>query len=315
MKKISILISLILFLLMGISVYSQEPAPTPREDSQNWQYCTTKTDKNGNTHQYCTQKNPLLIKIDESEVTNPSANLQRQNIDQSKNRNFSTNIKFAVEIFCLIFTTIATIFIAIFNRRLWKITRELWNTSEGQRTAMENQVVELRKSVEATERAANAAKESAESLPITERAYLFVKVKEGEYRPKGVLEYGNDRTIFINIEIINYGRTPAIISESNMWGQYEVKIPEGSWEKMPLKTIPPNIVITSGKPFIHTGEITMPNFELEAIVNGNLPLECKGEIKYKDIFKKEHRTWFTWYWDCNINGFRISNFEYNNGYD
>jgi hypothetical protein len=196
---------------------------------------------------------------------------------------------------------IATVFMAIFTGCLCWSTKKLWKTTT--------------ESVKATEKAADAAQKSANAIPIAERAYLFVEVKREEYVPKGVLEYGNDRTISIDILIRNHGRTPAIISESLMNVQYPIIFPDGDLEKIYLANIPPSIVIASEKPFKHTSQIKIPMADMDRIDRGDVKLECRGEIKYKDIFKKEHRTWFTWYWDHNINGFRISNFEYNNGYD
>ena len=121
--------------------------------------------------------------------------------------------------------------------------------------------------------------------------------------------------LHIIIHVSNYGRTPAIISESCIKIQYQVGLPKGTWETFELNAIPISTVITIEKPFSQTSEIKIPKFEWESIEKGNSRLLCIGEIKYKDIFNKNHRTWFHWYWNQRLKCFEISNAEHNNGYD
>jgi len=295
-KIIFLTLTFILITFSGL-VYSNEPSPTPGENSQNWQSCATKTNKNGNAHQYCTPKEPLLIKIDESKVANQNTDTQRQNIEQK------SFIEHTVEIISPFLSAIATIAIAIFTIFLVIYNKKMWETTA--------------QSVAVAKESADAAKKSAEVLPITERAYLFIDdVKQREQHANTVIAYGNDRIIGINIEIKNYGHTPAIIDDSSIKIQYRVDYPnEGDLEMLFLKPIPPNTIIASGKPFIHTGEIKIPRVELMAIERGDTYLFCEGEIKYKDIFKENHRTWFSWHWKHELNCFKISNLDYENGYD
>jgi hypothetical protein len=155
---------------------------------------------------------------------------------------------------------------------------------------------------------------------MAERAYIFITNVNQSQSVRTVEDlgdkfYGDYTKMVIDVEIKNYGRTPAIITENWMKVQYAVKFPEGALEPISLKIIPPNIVIASGKPFIHTSEIKIPNNEWAAIGRGESQFRCLGQIEYKDIFKKDHKTWFTWYWDHRLRCFKISNFEYNNGYD
>ena len=195
MKKIIILISLILFLLAGANVYSQEPTPTPRKDGQNWQNCSTKTNENGNTDQYCTQKEPLLIKIFGSEGTNPNADKQRQDIDQK------SSTKHIIDLVSIAITAIATVVVAFFTGLLWYYNKKLWKTAA---------------------QSAEAAKKAADALPIIERAYIFIET----CGPNSFV--GNNFTI--GAKISNFGKTPAIlikIDAAYIWEeQYPIKFPE-----------------------------------------------------------------------------------------
>lgn len=120
MKKIIILISFTLFLATGINSYSQEPPPTPRESRHDQQSAATTTDSKGSSHQDRTPNAAAIPKTVVGEMANPNGGEQRQNVDQrSSQNNF-------IDIISIILTTLATIAIAIFTYRLYRINRELF---------------------------------------------------------------------------------------------------------------------------------------------------------------------------------------------
>lgn len=274
MRKIIILVSSIIFLLMVINSYSQEQSPTPREDSQNWQNCTTKTDKNGNTHQECTQKEPLLIKEVASKVSKPDTNKQRQNIDQS------SSAKDFVNIVSILLTAIATIAVAIFTFLLARYNKKMWETTN--------------KVAEATKDAAGASIESVKSLPTIERAYLFIDSIEW---PKG--EAGFTLSEYNNLDLIkgmikNVGRTPAILCNVSA----KVSIKESEYptrEAVRGKSeivFPKGVIIKSdGTEIFSCGEVIGPSIMTESEFSQSTIL-CYGYVIYEDIFGKSHETGF-----------------------
>jgi hypothetical protein len=281
MKKIIIFISLIFFLFVVISVYSQEPTPTPREDSQNWQSCSTKTDKNGNTHQYCTQKVPLLIKEVESKGTNPDANKQRQDVDQE------SSTKKIIDIVSIAFTAISTLAIAIFTLFLVCYNKKMWKTTI--------------RSVEATEIAAKAAKESAEALPAIERAYVFVEVEYGCKNPKphdvdyfANALYGKFRDFNFQVILHNHGKTPAIVSHVRYSIIKSDRVPKTEADLIgsEYRNFEPCIIIESGGVYCKEINHELAEEEWKQIWGKNKLVLCLVQITYVDIFSIQHNTTF-----------------------
>ena len=179
MKKIIIFISLIFFLFVGISVYSQEPSPTPLKTSQEPQ-TNTKTINQASKNDHNISTN-VTFKIDG--YTNTAKTEEDSNNGTTdSDAETSSNWWMAWFTGALVLVAICQFVAMILQYR-----------------AMRDQVKELRESVDATKEivgisnqslftsgnqshhmavAAQAAKKSAESLPIIERAYIFVKIEE-----------------------------------------------------------------------------------------------------------------------------------------
>ena len=275
MRKSIVLLFMTAFLVSAVNVYSQEPSPTPRENSQNWQSSATKTDKKGNTYQDCTQKGPLLIKaMKDSEVANQINKAKTQNIDQS------SSAKDFVNIVSVLLTAIATAIIAIFTIVLTIYNKKMWKTTN--------------KVAGATKDAADAAKRSADSLSITERAYLFIDFIEW---PKGELgftlsEY-NKLTPIKGI-IRNVGRTPAILCKvSSMVSIKESEYPTKEAVRGKLEiSVPKGVIIKSdGTENFSCGGAIGPSIMTESEFI-QATILCYGYVIYEDIFGKSHETGF-----------------------
>jgi hypothetical protein len=122
---------------------------------------------------------------------------------------------------------LATIMVGVFTFTLWRTTARLWQTSRDQARHMERSVV-------SGEKAADAARDSADALAQTERAVVFVvyaddNVGEEENRLRKVMNDNNlsedaARNEFRSLRIAaryrlkNYGKTPAFLGaiEHNM---------------------------------------------------------------------------------------------------
>lgn len=199
MKKIIILLYLLLFLLVGIRVYSQEPTPTPSITSYQQQSPPKGVDNKSNNNQQYT-KNSISI----NKIQNPPKDQQKTNSNRGNQNDKSSNDGWITTA-----AGLATVAIAIFA--LVQII-VMW----AQYSALNKQVVELRKSVNVTKEAVDAAQKSADSLSRVERAYLFARV-EGVVGKDAQPVYGDrgftgNFTINANILLSNHGKTPAVIT-------------------------------------------------------------------------------------------------------
>lgn len=253
-----------------MNVYSQEPSPTPREVSQNWQDCTTNTDKNGNTLQHCTQKKPLLIETTDCKGTNPNTNKQAQDIDQN------SSTKDFINIVSILLTAVATVAMAIFTYWLVHYNKKMWETTI--------------RSVHATEKAAKAAQKSVDALTCAERAYVLVDVSPVE----GMIPFNTPISDFgIPVMVSNVGRTPAILTKiyiDAIWVEvYPCKYPE-----LPYQFPPGGAVLTAGEKQPYNIPVHVPKDILNKIILSELKLVCYGLIEYQDVWNDKHENGFCW---------------------
>jgi len=173
----------------------------------------------------------------------------------------------------------ATVVIAAFTLTLWCATRKLWKVSQEQSRHMET-------SIAAAEKAADAAKDSAEALPAIERAYLFVKVVLEIPDPRQVIKIGTKDMPGANrvkVTITNHGKTPAILNR--------ITIRENDFFKAKFDLIMPfgTELIDSGKHRIKFATfIIHGDEEWENIVSDRIKLICEGIIQYTDVWVISH---------------------------
>jgi len=154
-----------------------------------------------------------------------------------------------------------------------------------------------------TEKAANAAKDSADALPIIERAYVFVE--EIMWQNLFVDEPIQPVTNYLSVRFINHGNTPAIIRKVFVLPDkvivYPTSVDIGDFK------IPEGIVVSSREDK-KSGVISIITSaeEIKKIREGTLKLICYGCIIYEDILRKERRTYFCWEYNESIGGFYIS---------
>jgi len=170
-----------------------------------------------------------------------------------------------------------TIVLALSTIGLWLSTEKLWSV---------------------TRMTAKAAQDSADALPVIERAYIFIK-PEIVFPPDFWWRKDTDvaaNTISVKYVFTNHGKTPAVIrsidARFNMWTDAPDNI-----QHMPSK-------ILGGEPVLEASESTSPDeefiqrkltaIEVEAIENGHAYLWFYGSIIYEDIFKKKRVTRFRW---------------------
>ena len=157
---------------------------------------------------------------------------------------------------------------------------------------MKEQATRLRETVEATEKAAKAAQDSATFLPMIERAYVFVTP---------IMKNG-----VINICLENHGKTPAILIYAHPSRVVKNKCPD--LLKASVKSIiPDGIVIGSGSTYI-IDDVSKPisDEEWESINYQGFTLYCYGIISYRDVIGKTHETSFCWEFITDTDGSRFN---------
>ena len=167
----------------------------------------------------------------------------------------------------------------------------------------------LRKTLRETQKAANAAKDSADALPILERAYIFSKVIPSRKIEifHGGFDY--DKGLEAELWLKNHGKTPAIIKEIAFWGyKYDSPIRD---KLIVIKVHAPRESFIGhdeefeedsyGFPFITKDEwvglCTIPH---------KLIIYCVGYVKYTTIFGEEHCHFFCWEFDGPTGKFMLS---------
>lgn len=188
-------------------------------------------------------------------------------------------------------TATATIAIAAFTLTLWCATRKLWKISLKQSN-------DLKTSLSIAQKAADAARDSADAFPTIERAYIFAKVKRHpDVKPGQTIEAIKEGYNQARVIATNHGKTPAIITKINWYvGVFEDveidnKITE--LEYIPDSMVPPSIIINSGDTKKGLPDCNISIQERDNIGN-KANYACFGRIDYKDIFDKPHTTIFCW---------------------
>ena len=201
--------------------------------------------------------------------------------------------------------------IALFTLTLWIATNLLWRTSIRHANHME-------RSVKIAEKAAAAARDSADALPILERAFVFIYTEfQQSYldSTKTIADaVERHRTIFditTAFEFVNHGKTPAIIKEISFgsfvvegkteFPQYPASILDsvvvvpssGVWpERMAKRSIIPlpdeYKNVHEFRPNIVINNVT--EAQGEAILNGKAFVVALAKVSYLDIFDRQHET-------------------------
>ena len=258
MKKIIILISLVLFLLVGINVYSQDPLPPvtqgqaqPRKlNSESSTKSNIKTKSNNNIPPHSL---PIINEMD----TYGSDAATKNSYQPNNDREFSTVKDDPITGYTFLLM-IFTGFLVVCNVLLWFSTKK----------------------------AANAAKKAADALPVVERAYIFITTIS---LPKIIKE----NIYEVSIIISNVGKTPAILSQiksacilseryPSKHGGIQGEFPRGG-----------AIVPANDRMEIKVKAKITKN-DSEKIQAKEIKLLCCGLIAYSDIWKVKHETGFCW---------------------
>jgi hypothetical protein len=209
-----------------------------------------------------------------------------------------------------------------------RLTRTLAETSTTATKAAQENTALTARLAEATEIAANAARDSAAAMPTLERAYLFVETapldeNDLRLRLRLIRDYGHEEVrpkaaTTVRYQIVNHGKTPAVIKAMSFTLQYRADT-----DGPALQPVSPNpigeIVVSGGaiypepdilpydartaSPRFHSHKLavqlaqTLRTEEVERMGRGLFYLLFVGRIIYDDVFGQEHATRVCWRYD------------------
>jgi hypothetical protein len=194
------------------------------------------------------------------------------------------------------------------NMRIADITRWIMIFTGLNLLALFGQTVILIITISATRKAADAAKKSADALPMIERAYVFVDIDWQNY-----LNVSVNTPINARVRFKNHGNTPAIIRQVHARLEVVNDYPTIIYDDS--SKIPKGIIISSKEDTSIDCVIVDASIEEQRdILNGKKKLICYGRIIYEDILKEERMTVFCWEYNTVFKSLYISSNEKLNGY-
>ncbi len=258
MKKIILAISITLLLLSPVVAYSQEPLPPLAQVKIEKKTDDAKPEISGKADAKPPQ-NRMPIVVNKVHTTSNETHRQHTETKENKKRGetlFSSLLVFFTG--CLV----------ICNILLWRVTK---------------------KSADAAKQAADAAKKSIDTLPTIERAYIYVSCVSADFESWRHTKPNQRSPIIITVR--NYGRTPAkltgIATKFKIGKSDGIKI---SWE-------PPEddeIIDSVGRFIASNFENGFSYYVHDTIGDGRYHIIFSGEVRYKDIFEKDHIAYFKW---------------------
>ncbi|HXL68806.1 MAG TPA: hypothetical protein VN930_08610 [Xanthobacteraceae bacterium] len=176
--------------------------------------------------------------------------------------------------------------------------------------------------LEATNIAANAAKNAAEHIPRVERPYVLVRNTKARIPPGPPWPDAVPRHVLVDINFRNYGKTPANISLAQILVQVLDHIPTGEDASRtindPAAKSEISVVLGSSDSDRDWPLSNIPSDEpvtpqsLHQLTDGTKHLYCWGKVLYRDIFGKENPTEFCLRYDMKRKEFGpVGGFERN----
>lgn len=261
---------LILIIMWPVYTQSQEPSPAPLKASKEQQNKPSPKQAESKDHQRGTDNLPFVVKIAK---TSPTAQKESDNTKNSDNKSSSDWRKIIFDASLVIFNGL----LAAFTLGLFISTRKMWKS---------------------TEKAANAAKDAAEALPLVERAYVYENVQFKKIEPIYSKDRGHEGNFYFSAEVLlyNFGKTPAVINRS----QAIVSLKHPIIPQIEEIEIPSGIVLgsqtagTPGTPMPVVSKIVNENEWKGDISLNKITAYCCGRIEYQDVFGRRWKTDFCW---------------------
>ncbi len=208
---------------------------------------------------------------------------------------------------------LATIAIALFTGTLWWATIGMFRTAQEQSKHMETSIAVADKSAKAAQESADAAKSTVEAMKDTAerqlRAYVYMETIDtvniippprGKVQPPNAWVYQPASGPLAILVIKNTGQTPA--HDVVHWGEiYFDEFPHNSPLPYGDRNMPDHLrtkftMPPGGKTFKQRG-ITKPLTadQIAKLRAGTHAIYVYGDIFYKDIFGKNHSSYFKYF--------------------
>jgi hypothetical protein len=155
-----------------------------------------------------------------------------------------------------------------------------------------------------TKTTAKAALKTAEYIPAIERARLFVELQESP----NTAEQPNQLTVAVDIQIINEGKTPAILTDILVGMRPLTANPKGI-DSYSIPTWPYSgkkyILAGQSEPVVKTAIVNNITQELNLFRRGQVMIFCYGLIRYEDVLGDKWERGFCWQYN-QLGNFRMS---------
>jgi len=279
----------VILLLCGVGAYaeSQPPPPTTTKTIENHKSNAKQNQKNPRAeHQIGTDTLPFVVKVQSPVTDHPETNKSEE-----KHNNYKSSE------WWLVYLTAALVFVTfgltIYTARLWRATKVLAkdakDTADRQTTEMQESLRIAEINARATEKAAEAAKKSADAIPATERAFIFVTV-EFKGGNMSTLEDGHHCGTFV-AKITNYGKTPALLSKLYFEQVVQADFP-AKFTETPDTNFPPGCAIGVGSQELVSCSFKINPADFTKIESNEIKWFCYGRVEYTDVFSNLHKTGF-----------------------
>lgn len=284
--------------MIVVKSQSQQPSTSDKNEinlpqiQASTQQQKTENDKRG------TDEVPFVVKTIPTAKSQSEAEEERKEHKEKSSQGWWT-------IWLTAAVAIATIFQALFLYfSLWA-TKKAAEAAERSANVAAEQSHDMKTSLNIAEKSVYAAKETANIMRAQDRAYLFVNVKlykdnKGSDEIIRINETGLTGNNRANINIINHGKTPAIIKSfhckvdfytaaevanffANYWMTKSIVAPEAD-------------IIESGKDITYPASFYIHEAEQEYLTEStnDTKLLCVGRVEYEDVFNNNHETIFCW---------------------
>lgn len=283
MKKIIFTLSIISLFFCPVIAYSQEPSPPLAKGQPGKVQTERSTKSNIQAKNNDNTTNKSVIELTPKPTSEKSQSSTKNSYEKNSDRR--TRWKSPISRY--------TFWIMLFTGLLVLCNILLWCST--------------RKSANAAKEAANAAKKSVDTIPTIERAYIYVSSVSADFESWRHVKVSQLSPI--SIEVHNYGKTPAklvgIITKIQIGKSDGIKI---SWE------IPDDeeIIDSVGRFIASNSKESFFYYMHSAIGDGDYHIIFSGEVRYRDIFERDHIAYFNWVLVARFQrGFYINNPEAN----
>lgn len=196
-------------LLFAGSAYSEPPSPAPTKTDQQKKGETSNAQDSSKQDLRGTHEKPLIVDV----LPAPDAEqIAKRKTEQEEEK--STLDRWLTG--ASVSLAVITFFLALYTARLWRETHRL---AEDARNTAVKQATDMKKSLSIAQQSADAALLSVKNMQSADRAYI----KMSHFPPGLIFNdalaeriYGEVRTGDVRIEVINLGKTPAIITSVAM---------------------------------------------------------------------------------------------------